>query len=135
MCSVKDAQNTKFAKKQRLSLFLWAIFSFRYFDDINNVFFKILSCVLLEAEFYKLFKNVSVYIRDCFTLGLKIQNIHRKTPVFESLFDKVTDLKACLFIKKWLERRRFPMSIAKFLQTPILKNTANGCFWIGDPFH
>ena len=33
-----------------------------------------------------------------------------------------------LFIKKRLQHKCFSVNIAKFLRTPILKNTANGCF-------
>ena len=29
----------------------------------------------------------------------KFRNIHRKTPVLESLFNKITDLKVCNFVK------------------------------------
>ena len=37
-------------------------------------------------------------------------------------FFKVLYLKACNFIKKRLQHRRFPVTIAKFLRLPILKN-------------
>ena len=45
------------------------------------------------------------------------RNIHRKTPVLESRFDKVEGRKVCNFIKKRLQYRCFPVSIAKFLGT------------------
>ena len=45
----------------------------------------------------------------------------RKTPVLESLFDKVAALLACNFIKKRLQHRCFAVNIAKFLRTLILK--------------
>ena len=45
-----------------------------------------------------------------------------KTPVLGSLFIKVASLKVCNFIKKRLQRRYFPVNIAKFLRTPILKS-------------
>ena len=48
------------------------------------------------------------------------RNIHRKTPVFESLFNKVADLKACNIITKRLQPRFFPANIAKFLRILIL---------------
>ena len=51
----------------------------------------------------------------------KFRNIHGKTPVFESLFNKVADLKACNFIKKRLQYRCFPVNIGKLLRTPVLK--------------
>ena len=47
----------------------------------------------------------------------KFRNIHRKTPVMETLLNKVADLKACKFIKKWLQHRCFPKNTAKFLRT------------------
>ena len=45
---------------------------------------------------------------------------HRKTPVLKSLFNKVTDLKACKFIWKRLQHGGFPVKFAKFLRTPLL---------------
>ena len=45
----------------------------------------------------------------------KFRNIHRKTPVLESLFNKVARLKAWNFIKKRLSHRCLPVNIAKFL--------------------
>ena len=43
-------------------------------------------------------------------------NTQRKTPVMESLFNKVADLQAFR-----LQHRCFPVNIAKILKTPILK--------------
>ena len=37
-------------------------------------------------------------------------------------FANFTGLKACKFVKKRFQRRRFPVKFAKFLKTPILKN-------------
>ena len=42
--------------------------------------------------------------------------------MLESLFNKVASLKACNFIKKRFQHRRFPVNIEKFLRTSILKN-------------
>ena len=42
--------------------------------------------------------------------------------MLESLFNKITALKTFSFIKKRLQHRCFPVNIAKFLSTPILKN-------------
>ena len=42
--------------------------------------------------------------------------------MLESLFKKVAGLKACNFIKKRHQQRRFPVNIVKFLRTHILKN-------------
>ena len=38
--------------------------------------------------------------------------------MLESLFNKVVDHKTCNFIKKRLQRRNFPVNIAKLLRTP-----------------
>ena len=50
----------------------------------------------------------------------KYRQYHRKTPVLESLFNKVAGPKPYNFIEKWLKNRCFPKNIAKFLRTPIL---------------
>ena len=64
-----------------------------------------------------------------FEIGvLKVCNIHRKTPVLESLFSKVASLEAYKFIKKRLQHRCFPVNIANFLRKFYLKNTTGGCF-------
>ena len=52
----------------------------------------------------------------------KFRNIHKKTPVFESLFNKVTGFQVSNIITKRLQHRNFPVNIAKFLRTTILKN-------------
>ena len=51
---------------------------------------------------------------------LKISQIHRKTHVFEFLFNEVAGLGAGSFIKKRLQHRCFPVNFAKFVRTPIL---------------
>ena len=42
-------------------------------------------------------------------------NIHRKTHVLKSLFNKVTGLQTCNFIRKRLQHRCIPANISKFL--------------------
>ena len=42
--------------------------------------------------------------------------------MLESLFNKFADLQTGNFITKRLEHRCFPVNIAKFLKTPILKD-------------
>ena len=49
----------------------------------------------------------------------KCISIHRKTPVLESLYNQVTGLHACNFIKKKFQPRYFSVNIAKFLKTSI----------------
>ena len=57
-----------------------------------------------------------------------IFNIHRETPVLDSLFNKVVGLQACNFIKKKLQQWCFPVNIAKFLKKPILKSICEQLF-------
>ena len=47
-------------------------------------------------------------------------NIHRKTPVLESPFNRLAGFKTCNFFKKRLRHRCFPVNIAKTLRAPIL---------------
>ena len=53
---------------------------------------------------------------------LKFRKFDRKTPVLESLFDKITGLKACNFILKRHQHRHFPVKFPKILRSPILSN-------------
>ena len=71
------------------------------------------------------------YKKSC---SYKFRNIHRKTPVLESLFNKVSylqalfnkvlGLQACNFIKgdSNTPTQVFPVNIGKFLRTLILKD-------------
>ena len=52
----------------------------------------------------------------------KVCKFHSKTPVSESVFNKVALLRACNFIKKKLQYRCFLVKFAKYLRTPNLKN-------------
>ena len=47
----------------------------------------------------------------------KFHKVHRKTPVLDSLFSKVSGLKACNFIKKRLQNSYFPVKFVKILRT------------------
>ena len=40
--------------------------------------------------------------------------LHRRAPMFESVFNKIAGLKVCNFIKKRLQHRYFPEKFAKF---------------------
>ena len=62
----------------------------------------------------------------------KFHKFYRETPMLESLFNKAASLQAWIFIKKRLQHRCFPVSIAKFLRTPILEYVRQGLllyFW------
>ena len=56
-------------------------------------------------------------------LFLKISHNSQETICVEVSFNKVAGLLACIFIKKRLQHRFFLVNIAKFLRTPILKNS------------
>ena len=69
-------------------------------------------CALLNYESTsQKYLFVDVLQNSCFS---KFRNIHRKTPVLESLFNKETP---CNFIKKRLQQRSFPLNIAEFFRT------------------
>ena len=57
------------------------------------------------------------------TCSRKFRNIYRKTPVLESLFNKVAGNK------KGLRHRCFLVNIAKFSRTAFLYNTSGGYFF------
>ena len=60
------------------------------------------------------------------------------TPVLKSFFNRVAGLQAWNFIKKRLRHRCFPVNIAKFLRTPILRNIYERLLleiFIINPFH
>ena len=48
----------------------------------------------------------------------KFHKIYRKTPVLESIFNKVTDLRLAALFKKRLWHRCFPANFVKFSRTP-----------------
>ena len=54
---------------------------------------------------------------------------HRRTPVLKSAFDKIAALKACNFIKKWLQQRRFRVKLCELFEEHLSWRTSvNGCF-------
>ena len=52
----------------------------------------------------------------------KFHKIHRKTPVPESLFNKVAGRRPATLFKKRLWHKCFPLNFVKFLRTPFLQN-------------
>ena len=55
---------------------------------------------------------------------LKNSKIHLKTPVLESLFNRVSGLRPAALLKKRLQHRCFLVNFVKFLRTPFLQNTS-----------
>ena len=87
------------------------------------------SPIMLLVSFYQPF--AAVLQNSC---SWKFRNIHRETPLLDSLFNNVVGLQACNFINNRLRYRCFPMNNAKFLRTlfltELLWTTAPGycCF-------
>ena len=77
----------------------------------DTVSFPIIAKELVESVWNTVFR--SSYWK-CSIITVLFRIIHRKAPVFESLFDKVRGLQACNFIKKRLQHRRFLVNIANF---------------------
>ena len=55
---------------------------------------------------------------------IKWPNIHKKTPVLESLYNKFAGLKAFDFIKRKLQHRCFSVDTARFLRASFPQNTS-----------
>ena len=89
-------------------------------------------CLFQEIFFYYYSQKqwyADVLQNRCY---LKLCNIHRKTFLLQSLFDKVAGLMVCNFIstsfRKRLQRRCFPVKIAKFLRTPFYRTPPVAAF-------
>ena len=92
------------------------LFNFKTFDGINSIKNQ-------KQPFANVFQN------RCYQ---KFRNIHRKTSMLESVFNKVEGLKTCDFIKMRLQHTCFPVNTAKFLRTTFftehLRTTASENF-------
>ena len=93
------------------SSLLQMFFKIGVFKNFANFMGKRHCWSIFRSSFSQVFFKVAV--------PKKFHNIHRKSPVSESLFDKVAGLKAYNFNKKWLQHRCFPVKFAKVLRTPI----------------
>ena len=82
----------------------------------KNLSSSIVSCWFLVYEVQK----AAVCRCSSKQVFLKICNIHRKTAVLESFFNKVAGLKDCHFIKKRVQPRSFSVNIEKFLRIAFL---------------
>ena len=67
-----------------------------------------------------------VFCRNRFSY--KFRKIHRKTPVPESLFNKVAVLRPATLLKKRLWYRCFPVNFVKFLRTRFYRTRLGDCF-------
>ena len=102
----------------------------RYYIIITNLVFWIVKIHELKENKKKTWNNVISFPfhkqKQLFADVLqnrclwKFPNIHRKSHVSESLFNKVTALRPATLLKKWLQHRCFPVNFATFLRTPFL---------------
>ena len=65
----------------------------------------------------QIYLKTGVFLRFC--------NIRRKTPVLDSLFNKVAELKACVFIKKETPTQEFSCEYCKIFKSSFLQNTCS----------
>ena len=63
----------------------------------------------------------------------KFHKAHLKTPVLESLSNRVPGLMPATLLKKRLQHRCFQVNFVKFLRKPFLPNTSVICLTV--PFH
>ena len=123
---------------------------------MKRIFFFSFSWILLNGSFCFAFEKMpsSLLYLACYVIyscrktfkqplkdvlqnrcSQKFCNIHRKTPVLESPFNKFAGLKACIFSKKEALTQVFPVNIAKFLRTPFYRTPVDYTFtwrWILD---
>ena len=82
---------------------------------------SILICNKTTAEAYVQFQKWPPEV-FCKKGILKKLQISKKTPLLESLLNKVAGLQVCNFTKKRLHHRCHPVKFVKYLRIPILKN-------------
>ena len=91
----------------------------------KKVFHKCFSSILYKSK-KQLFEGQKqppevFYKKRC---SLKFRKIHRKTPVPESLFNKVAGPIPATLLKKRFRHRSFPVNFMKFLRTTFLQKTS-----------
>ena len=88
---------------------------------MNRLLYKGLNKIKKKKNIHKkLFTEVVVQRCSAKEVLLKISQNSQETQVLESLFNNVSGLRACNFIKKRLEHRCFPVNFAKFLRRSFL---------------
>ena len=100
--------------------------SFQYFcvaSCNNNAIFVWFSLICLEIiQPFNHFQKQPPEVFHKESYSQTFCDIHRKTPVQGSIFNKVEVHQACNFIKKRLQHRYFLVNIVKFIRRTILKN-------------
>ena len=79
---------------------------------ITNMFYTIGKASSVIFDFSNFLQTQKFINRKAELFADILQNIHSKTVLLESLFDKVAGLKTCNFIKNRLQKRYFPVHFA-----------------------
>ena len=76
-------------------------------------------CALISFKGTLIYQSRSSHPQMFFKMDILkyFRNIHRKTTVLDSLFNKIAGLQACNFSKKSLQHRCFPVNNEEFLKT------------------
>ena len=77
---------------------------------------------ILKSQNINVFRDYSEHLRSSHQRCLVEKSVLKNFTIFESFFNKVPSLHVCNFLKKRLQHKCFPVTIAKFLGAPILKN-------------
>ena len=113
------------------------VFSFEFGEIFKNIFLQNTSGGCLFLVFVEIPRETSTASSQMLVsqkqppevfcnnrCSQKYRKIYRKTPVPESLLNKVAGLTPATLLKKRLWHMCFPANFAKFLRTPVLRNTS-----------
>ena len=114
---------TLLKRDSNAGLLLWNLWNFK-----ERLFWKI---SVNDYFYHKIFEPLQIGVKI-----LKTRSSHQKCSIKEAILKNfaiftgkrpcwslfLTKLQTCYFMKRRLHHRYFPMDIAKFLRTPILKN-------------
>ena len=104
----------------------WILYSLYIMSSFANVFF-----VLTKTHFIKKWINKEQFKNASFKSDKQPPDVFSKKVSLRDVrkFHKkqLSDLKACRFIKKRIQRKCFPVKLLKSLRTSILKNI---CQWL-----
>ena len=117
----RDKQNDE-EHHEKARFFIYLSFTmFFCFAFLRKCPFHMLHVML----FVHVVKRLNSRSEMFFKTGVLIRNIHRKTPVLKSLFDKLQDWRFAFSFQTTLQHRWFPMNMARFLKTAFLWNTGS----------
>ena len=123
-CSMSKTLFKRFRCAMNMPLFTGCFYCYDFFFDVFIVNFEQIShqfyFYLLSVLYWIQKKTPEVFFKK--RCSLKLRNIFRKTPVLESLFNKVAGLQDCKYIKKRLQHRCFVRNLRKCFRTHFLKN-------------